>query len=77
MVVNELKELGLTQAMIAREMRVNRQTVNQWFTGDRTPSARSVNKMASAMSVLLGRPYPPAEAYTLIARVVDRREREA
>ncbi|MBQ3221160.1 MAG: helix-turn-helix transcriptional regulator [Clostridia bacterium] len=74
--ITELKEMGLTQSMIAREMRVNRQTVNQWFTGERTPSARSVNKMAAAMSVLLGKPYPPAEAYTLIAKVTERKAKE-
>lgn len=75
--IKELKEMGLNQSMIAREMHIDRQTVNQWFTGARTPSARSIKRMAVAMSELTGRTVVPAEVYNLISAVVDRREREA
>ena len=74
--IKELKEMGLSQAMIAREMNTNRQTVNQWFTGERAPSARSIKRMAAAMSELTGRAIPPSEVYNLIAKVVERREQE-
>ena len=74
--LQELKKMGLTQSMIAREMHVDRQTVNMWFTGKRTPSARSVNRMAKAISTLTGRNVPPAEVYNLITAVLEQRENE-
>ena len=75
--VQELKEMGLSQSMIAREMKTNRQTVNQWFTGERSPSARSIKRMAKAMSELTGKTVVPAEVYNLITAIVERREKEA
>ena len=72
--LQELKEMGLTQSMIAREMGTNRQTVNQWFTGERAPSARSISRMSVAMTKLLGRNVPPAEVYNLIDRIVEARK---
>ncbi len=75
--VQELKEMGLNQSMIAREMKTNRQTVNQWFTGERSPSARSIKRMAKAMSELTGKTVVPAEVYNLITAIVERREKEA
>lgn len=75
--VQELKEMGLNQSMIAREMKTNRQTVNQWFTGERSPSARSIKRIAKAMSELTGKTVVPAEVYNLITAIVERREKEA
>ncbi len=73
-VLKELKEMGLSQSMIAREMGTNRQTVNQWFTGERAPSARSISRMAVAMTSLLGRSFAPADVYNLISSIVDQRK---
>lgn len=74
--LQELRELGLSQAMIAREMGSNRQTVNQWFTGERSPSARSVSRMAAAITALTGKTYYPADVYNLICCVLERKEKE-
>lgn len=74
--VTELKELGLSQAMIAREMKTKRQTVNNWFTGERTPSARSVSRMAKAMTNLTGKSVYPADVYNLISKVVENKKKE-
>ncbi|MBQ9728207.1 MAG: helix-turn-helix transcriptional regulator [Clostridia bacterium] len=74
--LQELKEMGLSQAMIAREMKTHRQTVNQWFMGNRVPTARSISKMATAMSTLTGKKVVPADVYNLITTVVERIERE-
>jgi transcriptional regulator with XRE-family HTH domain len=75
-VIQELKEMGLNQSMIAREMHVERQTVNQWFIGARTPSARSIKRMAAAMSELTGKKVAPADVYNLITAVVERNKKE-
>lgn len=72
--MQELKDLGLTQSMIAREMHVTRQTVGLWFSGARTPSARSVSKLAKAMSTLTGKTVAPAEVYNLITAIVERKK---
>ena len=73
-VLKELKEMGLSQSMIAREMGTDRQTVNKWFTGERAPSARSISRMAMAMTTLLGRAVAPADVYNLIASAVENRK---
>ena len=72
--MKELKDLGLTQSMIAREMHVTRQMVNLWFSGARTPSARTVSRLATAMSTLTGKTVVPAEVYNLIAAIVERKK---
>ena len=74
--LQELKEMGLSQSMIAREMKTNRQTVNQWFTGERSPSARSIKRMAVAMSELTGKNVVPADVYNLISSIVEKRQQE-
>ena len=75
--IQELKEMGLSQAMIARELKTTRQEVNQWFTGARTPSARSIKRLSIAMSELTGKPVAPADVYNLISAIVERKEKEA
>lgn len=74
--IQELKEMGLSQSMIAREMGTSRQTINQWFIGERSPSARSISRMAEAMSKLTGKNVAPAEVYNLIQQIVERRRKE-
>ena len=74
--IKELKALGLSQAMIARELRVTRQAVTQWFSGERTPSARSIKRLSLAMSELTGKAVTPADVYNLITAITERKERE-
>ncbi len=73
----ELKELGLNQAMIARELKVSRQAVNQWFDGLRTPSARTIKRLSVAMSELTGKKIVPADVYNLVSAISERKKREA
>lgn len=73
--IQELKEMGLSQAMIAREMGSKRQTVNQWFMGERSPSARSISRMSAAMTKLTGKAVAPADVYNLIQAVVEQRKK--
>ena len=75
--IRELKEMGLSQSMIAREMGTNRQNVNQWFTGSRSPSARSISRMAAAMTNLTGKTFAPADVYNLIQSIVERNKEQA
>lgn len=74
--IKELKELGLSQSMIATEMGVTRQNVNLWFTGEGNPTAKSINRLAEAITKLTGRIFAPADVYTLISTIVERRRRE-
>ncbi|MBQ9113876.1 MAG: helix-turn-helix transcriptional regulator [Clostridia bacterium] len=74
--IKELKEMGLSQSMIAREMGSNRQTVNEWFLGKANPSARSISRMAEAMTKLTGKTITPADVYLLIDKVVKRVKEE-
>ena len=73
----ELREMGLNQVMIAREMKVSRQAVNQWFDGSRTPTLRTVKKIAVAMSELTGQKIVPVDVYDLIEAISERKAREA
>ena len=75
--IQELKEMGLSQAMIAREMKVQPQIVSRWFTGESSPSARSIKRLSVAMSELTGKPVAPADVYNLISAIVERKEKEA
>ena len=75
--IQELKEMGLSQSMIAREMGSHRQAVNQWFTGERSPSARTISRMAAAMTKLTGKTVAPADVYNLIQTVAERRKKES
>ena len=74
--IKELKELGLSQSMIAVEMGVTRQNVNFWFTGEGNPTAKSINRLAEAITKLTGKTFTPADVYTLISKVVARRKNE-
>ena len=66
--IKELKEMGLTQSMIAREMNTSRQLVNAWFLGTKSASAGTISKLSKAMTTLLGESFPPAKVYMLIER---------
>lgn len=74
--VQVLKEMGLSQSMIAREMGTNRQTINKWFTGVSSPSARSISRMAVAMTTLTGKAVAPADVYNLISKAVENQGQE-
>lgn len=74
--IKELREMGLTQAMIAREMGTVRQVVNDWFTGDKAPSARSISRMSMAITKLTGKKFTPADAYMLVDKVSTRYKKE-
>lgn len=69
--IQELKEMGLSQSMIAREMGTNRQTISRWFSGVSSPSARSISRMAAAMTTLTGKVVAPADVYNLISKSVE------
>ena len=69
--IKALKKLGLSQAMIANEMGVTRQTVNAWFRGVTTPTAKSILRMAAAMSKLTGKTITAAFVYTLIENTLE------
>lgn len=75
--IQELKEMGLSQSMIAREMGSKRQCVNHWFIGERSPSARSISRIAAAMTKLTGKEIAPADVYNLIQAIVERRKKES
>ena len=70
----ELKDLGVTQSMIAKEMRTTRQNVNFWFTGKREASAGTVKRLAEAMTALTGKKVYPAQVYNIISSIRDSRE---
>jgi transcriptional regulator with XRE-family HTH domain len=74
--IKELREMGLTQAMIAREMGTVRQVVNDWFTGDQTPTARSISRLSTAITKLTGKTFTPADAYMLVDKVSTRYKKE-
>lgn len=74
--IKELKEMGLSQAMIAREMGTARQVINDWFTGDKSPSARSISRMSVAITTLIGKAFTPADVYMLIDKVSTRYKNE-
>lgn len=74
--IQELKEMGLSQSMIAREMGSNRQTVNRWFLGEQSPSARSISRMATAMTNLTGKTVAPADVYNLIVKISEQQKKE-
>ena len=74
--IKELKDLGLSQSMIAAKMKVTRQTVNLWFQGERFPTIRNIEKMAKAMSELTGKTITPAYVFKLLSTVAERRKRE-
>ena len=72
--IKELNQLGLSQAMIANEMGVRRQAVNAWFTGESTPTAKSIMRMSAAMSKLTGKTITAAFVYTMIENALEERE---
>lgn len=72
--IKALREMGITQTMLAKEMGITRQTVNLWFVGAREPSARSVKRMAEALSKLTGKNVSPAKSYTIIINAVEERK---
>ena len=74
--IQALKEMGLSQSMIAREMGVKRQEINQWCTGARSPSARSISRLAVAMTTLTGKTVAPADVYNLIQKATERKKQE-
>ena len=74
--IKELKEMGLSQAMLAREMGTARQLLNDWFTGDKTPSARSISRLSVAITNLTGKAFAPADVYKLIDKVSTRYKNE-
>ena len=65
-----LKELGLNQIMIARELNVERQAVNAWFTGRRFPSAGTMQKLHKAINNLTGKIYSLADIYNLLEKAI-------
>lgn len=68
----ELREMGLNASMIARELKVTRQAVSRWFCGASSPSARSIDRVAKAMTKLTGKKVCPAQVYNIISRSVER-----
>ena len=73
----ELKEIGLSQAMIAHHLKINRQAVNQWFSGRRMPNAMTMVKLADAMSELTRKEIAPADVYRMVLAIKERKDKEA
>lgn len=47
-----IKERGLTQTHIAQQMGVSRQSFNCWVRGEKNPTARTLVRIAKAMTDL-------------------------
>lgn len=67
--LKELKELGITQQLVATKMGVTRQQVGLWFTGANMPSAKNVIRLADALTALTGKKYSPAKVFTRLTEL--------
>lgn len=47
-----LESKGITQSMLARKMNCTRANVSLWFSGASSPTPRSIERIAQAMTVL-------------------------
>ncbi len=45
-IAERMKELGVSQARVARELEITRASVSQWFSGRSKPSDKSISKLA-------------------------------
>ena len=68
-VLKELKELGITQQLVATQMGVTRQQVSLWFTGANMPSAKNVIRLADALTALTGKKYTAARVFTELTKI--------
>lgn len=71
-----LKAHGISQSMLALEMKVTRQNVNIWFNGSRAPNARSIWRIAQAMN-RLGAQVTPAEVYMALSESANGNSKRA
>lgn len=43
------EKTNISQALLAKRMRVTEATISRWFSGDRSPSIQNIEKMAEAL----------------------------
>ena len=74
--IEALKEFGVTQSMLAEDMGVKRQEINDWLTGKKRIAPLSMKRVCVSLTKLTGQRFFPADVFKIIDAEIKRRDKK-